>query len=95
MKDKKIKDRDLYIIILAMVVMLGFCFVKINSLSDEIDDLKRDYVMEDDILQDQINSIYRNVDEQMKKQASLITPLLPAKSSRGIVSGSECLYVIS
>lgn len=73
MKDKKIKDRDLYIIILAMVVMLGFCFVKINSLSDEIDDLKRDYVMEDDILQDQINSIYRNVDEQMKKQASLIT----------------------
>ena len=44
MKNKKIKERDLYIIILAMVVMLGFGYVKINSLSDEIDDLKRDYV---------------------------------------------------
>ena len=33
MKDKKIKERDLYIIILAMVVMLGFGYVKINSLS--------------------------------------------------------------
>ena len=73
MKDKKIKERDLYIIILAMVVMLGFCYVKINSLSDEIDDLKRDYVSEDNMLRDQINSIYRNVDEQLKKQASLLT----------------------
>ena len=73
MKDKKIKERDLYIIILAMVVMLGFCFVKINSLSDEIDDLKREYVSEVDMLQDQINSVYRNVDEELKKQASLLT----------------------
>ena len=73
MKGKKLKDRDLYIIILGMVVMLGFCFVKINSLSDEIDDLKRDYLSEDDMLRDQINSVYRNVDEQLKKQASLIT----------------------
>ena len=73
MKDKKIKERYLYIIILAMVVMLGFCYVKINSLSDEIDDLKRDYVSEDNMLRDQINSIYRNVDEQLKKQASLLT----------------------
>lgn len=73
MKDKKIKERDLYIIILAMVVMLGFCFVKIHSLSDEIDDLKREYVSEVDMLQDQINSVYRNVDEELKKQASLLT----------------------
>ena len=73
MKDKKIKERDLYIIILAMVVMLGFGYVKINSLSDEIDDLKRDYVSEENMLRDQINSIYRNVDEQLKKQASLLT----------------------
>ena len=73
MKNKKIKERDLYIIILAMVVMLGFGYVKINSLSDEIDDLKRDYVSEENMLRDQINSIYRNVDEQLKKQASLLT----------------------
>ena len=36
MKDKKIKERELYIIILAMVVMLGFCLVRINSLSNEL-----------------------------------------------------------
>ena len=32
-----------------MVIMLGFCFVKINSLSEEIEHLKRDYLSEDDI----------------------------------------------
>ena len=73
MKGKKLKDRDLYIIILGMVIMLSFCFVKINSLSEEIEHLKRDYLSEDDMLRDQINSIYKNVDQQLKKQASLIT----------------------
>ena len=48
-----LKERDLYIIILAMVVMLGFCFAKINSLSDEVKDLKRNYQEEVDTLRDQ------------------------------------------
>lgn len=73
MKDKKIKDRDIYIIILVMAFMLIACFTKINNLSREIDHLRNDYLSEDDMLRDQINSIYRNVDEQLKKQASLIT----------------------
>lgn len=73
MKGKKLKDRDLYIIILGMIIMLGCCFGKINSLSEEIERLKRDSVMEDDILREQINSIYRNVEEQRKKEASILT----------------------
>ena len=73
MKGKKLNDKDFYIILLGMVIMLGCCFVKINSLSEEIEQLKRDYLSEDDMLRDQINSIYRNVDEQLKKQASLLT----------------------
>ena len=73
MKNKKIKNWELYIIILVMAFMLIACFAKINSLSREIDHLRNDYLSEDDMLRDQINSIYRNVDEQLKKQASLIT----------------------
>ena len=73
MKDKKIKDWELYIIILVMAFMLIACFTKINSLRREIDYLRNDYLSEDDMLRDQINSIYRNVDEQLKKRASLIT----------------------
>ena len=53
--------------------MLGCCFAKINSLSEDVERLKRDYVMEDDILREQINSIYRNVEEQRKKEASILT----------------------
>lgn len=56
-----------------MAIMLVVCFMRINSLSSEIDNLRRDYLSEDDILRDQINSIYGNVDEQLKKQASLLT----------------------
>ena len=73
MKDKKLKESVLYIIILVMAFMLIACFTKINSLSREIDHLRNDYLSEDDMLREQINSIYTNVDEQLKKQASLIT----------------------
>ena len=73
MKDKKLKESVLYIIILVMAFMLIACFTKINSLRREIDYLRNDYLSEDDMLREQINSIYTNVDEQLKKQASLIT----------------------
>lgn len=73
MKDKEIKESVLYIIVLVMAFMLIACFTKINSLSREIDHLRNDYLSEDDMLREQINSIYTNVDEQLKKQASLIT----------------------
>ena len=73
MKDKEIKGKALYIIILIMAVLLIVCFMRIDSLNGEIDNLRYDYLSEDDMLRDQINSIYKNVDEQLKKQASLIT----------------------
>ena len=73
MKDKKTNGKELYLIILVMAIMLIICFMRINSLSSEIDYLRDDYLSEDDILREQINSIYINVDEQLKKQASILT----------------------
>lgn len=73
MKDKKTNGKELYLIILVMAIMFVVCFMRINSLSSEIDQLRRDYLSEDDILRDRINSIYSNVDEQLKKQASILT----------------------
>lgn len=39
----------------------------------EIDNLRKDYLSEDDVLRGEIHAIYENVDEQMKQQASLFT----------------------
>ena len=63
-------------IIVLMAVLLAFALYKIATLSDEIDHLKsRDSNLTGDIqvLRDEINSIYDNVDKQLKKQASLIS----------------------
>ena len=59
-----------------MAVLLAFSLYKIAVLSDEIDSLKtRNSNLTGDIqgLRDEINSIYDNVDKQLKKQASLIS----------------------
>ena len=64
---------------LIMIVMAGllvFSFFKIAELSDEIDALKtRNSNLTGDIqvLRDEINSIYDNVEKQLKKQVSLIS----------------------
>ena len=61
---------------LIMIVMAGllvFSFFKIAELSDEIDALKtRNSNLTGDIqvLRDEINSIYDNVEKQLKKQVS-------------------------
>ena len=63
-------------IIVLMVVLLTFSLYKIATLSDEIDHLKsRNSNLTGDIqiLREEINSIYDNVDKQLKKQASLIS----------------------
>lgn len=63
-------------IIVLMAVLLAFALYKIATLSDEIDHLKsRNSNLTGDIqvLRDEINSIYDNVDKQLKKQASLIS----------------------
>lgn len=64
------------LIIVVMAVLLAFSLYKIALLSDEIDSLKsRNSNLTGDIqvLRDEINSIYDNVDKQLKKQASLIS----------------------
>ena len=56
-----------------MAVLLAFALYKIATLSDEIDHLKsRNSNLTGDIhiLREEINSIYDNVDKQLKKQAS-------------------------
>lgn len=63
-------------IIVLMAVLLAFSLYKIALLSDEIDSLKsRNSNLTGDVqvLRDEINSIYDNVDKQLKKQASLIS----------------------
>lgn len=63
-------------IIVLMAVLLAFSLYKIATLSDEIDHLKsRNSNLTGDIqiLREEINSIYDNVDKQLKKQASLIS----------------------
>lgn len=63
-------------IIVLMAILLAFSLYKIALLSDEIDSLKsRNSNLTGDIqvLRDEINSIYDNVDKQLKKQASLIS----------------------
>ena len=59
-----------------MAVLLAFSLYKIATLTDEIDHLKsRNSNLTGDIqiLREEINSIYDNVDKQLKKQASLIS----------------------
>lgn len=63
-------------IIVLMAILLASSLYKIATLSDEIDHLKsRNTNLTGDIqvLRDEINSIYDNVDKQLKKQASLIS----------------------
>lgn len=63
-------------IIVLMAVLLAFSLYKIATLSDEINHLKsRNSNLTGDIqiLREEINSIYDNVDKQLKKQASLIS----------------------
>ena len=63
-------------IIVLMAVLLAFSLYKIATLSDAIDLLKsRNSNLTGDIqiLREEINSIYDNVDKQLKKQASLIS----------------------
>ena len=69
MNEKKTNNRNLYLIIIGMAVLIIACFMKIHSLSGEIRNLRNEISNESNILRDEINAIYNNVDEQMKKQA--------------------------
>lgn len=66
-------NRILKIVVAVMAIALVFAFVSISELRGEIDNAVFNYNSRIDALQSSINSIYNNVDEKLKQQASLIT----------------------
>lgn len=78
MEEKKKPFNWKKLLIILMAVLLTFSVFKIAELSDEIDALKTrntDLTRDIQVLRDEINSIYDNVDRQLKKEASLISGL--------------------
>lgn len=62
-----------YIVIIAMAIALVVAFVKIENLESEIDNVRNNYSSEISLMQGNISSIYNNVDEQLKQQASILS----------------------
>ncbi len=75
-ENKKLDWKALVILILAALLLL--CLAKINTLYSQNQRMQNDinfHTNEINRLSGQINSIYANVDEQMKKEASLLAGL--------------------
>lgn len=75
MKEKGKFDLKTTVIII-MALLLIVCFAKIKSLSMQSQKIRNDlnyYTNELSLLHSQISSIYDNVDDQLKKEASLIS----------------------
>lgn len=62
-----------HIAIFGLIIALIVAFAKINSLESNIELLRNDQNNNKQILEQQISNIYNNVDEQLKKQASLFS----------------------
>ena len=72
MNDKK-KITILTSIVIALGIALCFAFVKINDLELRIRNLQGYMNSSVSMLENSINSIYTNVDEQLKEEASLLS----------------------
>ena len=62
--------------IIALACLMIFCLVKISNLSNEISNLQNtiaNYQNQVNYLRNDINAIYDNVDEKLKKEASLLS----------------------
>ncbi|MBE6813758.1 MAG: hypothetical protein E7523_12935 [Ruminococcaceae bacterium] len=71
---KQINSNRIIILLLAVLLVVGA--VKIATLTDDVKNLKRqnsNLDSEIQMLKNEINSIYNNVDKQLKEQASLIS----------------------
>ena len=76
MEENKKSSKLGKIISCVVVVLLVFSLVEIANLSSEIDRLKSANSMLDSeikLIRNDINSIYNNVDEKLKKQASILS----------------------
>ena len=69
----KNKETIYKVIIIGLIIALVVCFVKIEDLRTSVRQLDNIHSSDITRLQNQISSIYNNVDEQMKKQGSLFT----------------------
>lgn len=63
------------IVIFLLVIVLAVCFVKIRSLEREVNLLRGDLSSDISMLRDDMNSIYNNVDEMLREQASLLSSM--------------------
>lgn len=70
-ENKKMNLQKLVIVIL--VVAISFCFVFINMLENEIDQLKEAMHSQHQMLMNQVESIYNNVDQKLQEEASLLS----------------------
>lgn len=70
-ENKKMNLQKLVIVIL--VVAISFCFVFINMLENEIDQLEEAMHSQHQMLMNQVESIYNNVDQKLQEEASLLT----------------------
>ena len=61
------------LIIVALVIALGICFVQIGLLNDRIDQLQNGMHNQHQQFMNQLESIYDNVDRQLKEEASLLS----------------------
>lgn len=67
-KKQNLQTTIIFILVIALVV----AYAKINSLESDIKILKRDLANNVSFLEDRVNSIYGNVDEFLKQEASLL-----------------------
>lgn len=67
------KQKALSIISVISVIGLVICLFELFSLHGEIDDLNRTISNQYERFNREVNSIYSNVDEKLKKQASLLS----------------------
>lgn len=67
------KWKTAFICIIILGVFLCVSLRKIFDLSEYISDMEQNHAYEMDNMRNQIDSIYNNVDEQMKKDASLLS----------------------
>ena len=76
MEEKKNKVNWRVVLGIALVVVLVLGYIKISELTNEISNLKGQiayWQTEGNNIRNEISSIYNNVDERLKQQASLIS----------------------
>ena len=78
MEENKKKFSWTIAVIVVLACLMVFCLVKISDLSNEISNLQNtiaNYQNQINYLRNDINSIYDNVDEKLKKEASLLSSI--------------------